>query len=208
MVDLDEWSALDTFTGLQAACLWAGVPPVPSLDLFTPSNSVSFDDYQRVLTVLQAFNTAIANGKLRGDTTSNPLALRGTFHGDHVSTLFSRAELCRFAESVGQRPKFLFDTILPSTAPEDAAESPDGPKKKPGRPQEHDWNGFYVEIVRVADMEELPATQADLERRLLRWFQDKFGREPSESAVRERIGDIYRGLKATGWEPRGPKMKR
>jgi len=199
MVDLSKWNLTDAFTGLQAACLWCEVSPVSTM-VFLASH-----DKDRVGGVMQAFTAALVSGKLRGDTASNPRALIG----NHESTFIAREELMRFAETMGERPRFLFDTILPASASEVAAESPDGPKKKPGRPQEHDWNGFYAEIVRVADMEELPATQADLVRQMLFWFSNHYdGRQPAESEVKKRIGDIYRGLKATGWEPRGPKMKR
>jgi len=64
-----------------------------------------------------------------------------------------------------------------------------------GRPQEHDWDGFVLEIVRVANQPDgLPDTQAELVRTMLEWFGVRYGREPAESAVKARISKIYNYL--------------
>jgi hypothetical protein len=53
-----------------------------------------------------------------------------------------------------------------------------------------------MEIIRRANLPDgLPDTQADLIRDMLAWFLDATGREPAESAVKQRISKIYAYLR-------------
>ena len=53
-----------------------------------------------------------------------------------------------------------------------------------------------MEIIRRANLPDgLPETQADLVRDMLAWFLDASGREPAESAVKQRISKIYAHLR-------------
>ncbi len=105
-------------------------------------------------------------------------------------------------------PAFLFDTLAPfessgtqfpmSGQPLVATVQVAAPIAAPnrgGRPAEHDWNTFTMEIIRKANQPDgLPETQAELVREMLMWFQEKYGREPADSAVKDRISKIYRYL--------------
>ena len=61
-----------------------------------------------------------------------------------------------------------------------------------GRPRRYDWDGFYTEIVAIADLDGLPEIQADLERRMAEWCSLNWGSEPSDEAIRQKIAPIYR----------------
>jgi hypothetical protein len=63
---------------------------------------------------------------------------------------------------------------------------------KSGRPTLYDWPTFYVEIIVRADLDGLPAKQAELVRDMLEWCQRHWKKEPSESLVKEKIAPIYR----------------
>jgi hypothetical protein len=119
--------------------------------------------------------------------------------------LISRADLEAFARSRNLFPAFLFDTLAPlenrgCLSSDDTprlrvidAVLTSSPPNRGGRPPEHDWNTFILEIIRRANHPDgLPDTQAALVREMLAWFQSTFGKEPAESAVKERISKIYR----------------
>ncbi|MDJ0944575.1 MAG: hypothetical protein QNJ30_14010 [Kiloniellales bacterium] len=68
-----------------------------------------------------------------------------------------------------------------------------------GRPRKYDWDAFYREVIRIANLPDgLPATQAELDRTMAEWFQRTYGQEPSESVLKERVRNIYRHLKEGG----------
>ena len=196
-VDLSVWNIADPLTVDQAACLWAGVDP--STFYLTRANA----DQTRVEAYKQAIAGAIAKREVTGDSSTNALAMIG----NHDKTLVSRLELKRFAESKGQRPAFLFDTLLGGmtalaialaasvpVVPQMTAVEPVSPLAKGGRPQEYDWDAFTIEIIRIADLDSLPEKQAHLVSLMLEWCQATWGKEPAESSVKKRISTIYSGL--------------
>jgi hypothetical protein len=135
-----------------------------------------------------------------------------------------RTDLEVFARRKELHPAFLFDTLVPfrshephpdfdsqdteeigtpipdrkvRTARSKKSESPpEAPtRNKIGRPAEYDWDGFVLEIIRIADSRDgLPDRQVDLVKRMLEWFGKTQGREPAESAVKKKISKIYNGL--------------
>lgn len=137
--------------------------------------------------------------------------------GDFAKSLISRDDLEAFARKRGLYPAFLFDTLAPFlgtgsllergeparlTTIQSSLPAPTKPPNRGGRPQEHDWNTFILEIIRRANQPDgLPVTQAELVRDMLTWFQETFGNEPAESSVKERISKIYRHL-AKGENPK------
>jgi hypothetical protein len=71
-------------------------------------------------------------------------------------------------------------------------ESTATPVNRGGRPAEHDWDSFQMEIVKRANQPDgLPKVQAELIRDMLKWFSDNYNAEPAESAVKQRISKIY-----------------
>lgn len=190
---------VDLFTVEQAAALWAGFDParVGSSDAFKPSE---------VIAARQMLIAAIVGNKLPADSSRNVFANIG----NHDASLVSRADLEVFARTRNLFPAFLFDTLAPFEAGGGLLQSQETPRilhvdppqaappvNRGGRPQEHDWDSFVLEIVNRANQPDgLPETQADLVRSMLDWFQQKYGREPAESSVKNRISKIYRYLQA------------
>lgn len=74
-------------------------------------------------------------------------------------------------------------------------------KNKGGRPEEYDWVGFYHEVIRIADMDGVPDSQAELVKRLLDWFRTKHDKYPGDSTVKVRVSKLYQAL------GRGPKPR-
>jgi hypothetical protein len=69
---------------------------------------------------------------------------------------------------------------------------------------------MYAEIVRRADMDHLPATQAELAAYLETWFRNGMSKDsphsldqehptPWISSIKDRIRPLYNNLKALGW---------
>jgi hypothetical protein len=185
---------VDLFTVDQAAALWAGFDParLSPADSFKPSEMIA---------ARQMLTGAIIDRELPARTGGNPSAILN----NHSNSLISRADLEAFARSRNLFPAFLFDTLAPlenrgCLSSDDTprlrvidAVLTSSPPNRGGRPPEHDWNTFILEIIRRANHPDgLPDTQAALVREMLAWFQSTFGKEPAESAVKERISKIYR----------------
>jgi hypothetical protein len=194
MTTISHWMHVDLFTVEQAAALWAGFDParLSPADSFKPSEMIA---------ARQMLTGAIIDRELPARAEGNPLAIIN----NHNSSMISRADLEAFARNRDLFPAFLFDTLAPleSTGGSFSDDTPrlraidpvptSPPPNRGGRPQEHDWNTFILEIISRANRPDgLPDTQAELVREMLGWFQSTFGKEPAESAVKERISKIYR----------------
>jgi hypothetical protein len=164
---------VDLFTIDQAAALWAGYDParISIIDSMKPSE---------VVAAKQMLVAGALSGALPASSEGNPLAMIG----DHSTSLVGRGDLEKFAHARNLFPAFLFDTLAPfdsTTHSRMGSELPrtrtvDPPKVTPtnrgGRPQEHDWNSFVMEIIRLANQPDgLPETQAELVRQMLTWFR-------------------------------------
>lgn len=71
------------------------------------------------------------------------------------------------------------------------------PKGKAGRKPRWDWVSAGRELMRLANSPDgLPPDQADIERYMIEWFEEKFGESPSVSQIRkfivERLPPDYR----------------
>ena len=66
--------------------------------------------------------------------------------------------------------------------------------RRGSRPPKYDWDGVYVEIIRVAVQQGLPRTQAELVRHIQNWFSEVANEEPTESEIKKRISRIYHAL--------------
>ena len=203
------WNLTDSFTLIQAAYLWNDLDPPESSAVETirrggrPSN---------VSAVLQALQSADGRGLevlYRDDVAK---MMRNLFE-----TVVAREELIRFARSKGEFPAFLFDTLGPSNAelteqfnasaspqtkePIAQNETPERTHNRGGRPPKYDWDGATSEIVRVAELDCLPARQADMLRHLKSWFASKSLAVPGDTQIKARISTIYGRLSDDGCIP-------
>jgi hypothetical protein len=196
-MDLSLWAFADPITIEQAACLWVGVDPAKNRYARSP------DEASQVAAMVQALSGGVAVGRLSVDSSKNVLASIG----DYSASLISREALRVFAEGKGQRPPFLFDVLIGDAfeAEPSASASQLPPtahaKAKGGRPAEYDWDGFIMEIIRIADLDSLPERQSELVSRMLEWCSQTWGKEPAVSSVKERISFIYNRL-GRGRKPR------
>lgn len=64
-----------------------------------------------------------------------------------------------------------------------------------GRPAEHDWEAFWVEVARVANTPDgLPSTQSSLVDHIDDWFETTFGKPPARSSIEEKVSKLYKAL--------------
>jgi hypothetical protein len=67
-------------------------------------------------------------------------------------------------------------------------------KKRGGNPGKYDWQAFDDEVVFIADIDNLPLAQAELEQRMTEFMTDLHGTAPHESQIRKRISRLYQAL--------------
>ncbi len=190
-MDFSLWALVEEFTVEDAACLWAGEEP----------RSVPYHPFPgknpAPQAIVRALGGAIKRGELQADSSDNPNVSKGIFNWSRVK----REDLRAYADRNGQRPAFLFDTLLSETAAEKTKqpallrEDSGLDKSKGGRPREYDWNAFTIEIIRIAQTPDgLPETQAALIEQMLQWCRDGWEKEPAASSVKNRISIIYNSL--------------
>lgn len=98
MVDYKAWGTVDPIAVEDAAYLWAGIDPSTYKFALTAEMRGAFTARLKMLTVRIQSKTLSAN------TDSNAAA----FIGVHDKSLVARADLRIVAESLGERPAFLF----------------------------------------------------------------------------------------------------
>jgi hypothetical protein len=65
----------------------------------------------------------------------------------------------------------------------------------PGVPPRHDWDAFYAALTRRIHDHGVPATQAELVRDMLAWFETRdVEHAPDESTIRRKITPVWREL--------------
>ena len=193
--DLSRWMMVDTLTVEQAACLWAGIDPSKNRYAMTAAEA------SRFAPILQAISASVQSGRLPADASANSLSMIG----GHESSLVTRDDLMIFASAKGERPAFLFDTLIPDAAANElpAVVDPQTTKSKGGRPREYDWDALTIEIIRIANSPDgLPETQSELIERLLQWCENAWGKQPADSSVKSHVSKIYNEL-GLGHKPPG-----
>jgi hypothetical protein len=186
MIDFSTWASADPLTVEQAAALWVGCDPSSEPRERSPGERTA------ILPRFQMLTGAIISGKLRADTSANPLS----YIGSHGQSLVMREDLIAFAKGLGEKPAFLFDTMLTGSPREQNADPVSQPRNKGGRPTEYDWNGFTLEIIRIAaGIDGLPDTQAELANKMREWFIDKYDEHPANTTLEDRIRKIYQYVK-------------
>jgi hypothetical protein len=195
----DQWRYVEAFTVDQVAFLCCDLEPNPKqLGLFVMGERPAGVEAARQLLL-----GAIHLGEL-SSKSKYPIA-NTRADGEDIVT---RDDLIRFAQTKNLLPAFLFDTIAPQKTSAQLPAS-EVPKNVGGRPEEFDWNLMHAEIVRCADMDELPKKQAELIEHLLQWFANgmlannpaaKEYPVPSETSVKTRVSSLYRNLYKLGWK--------
>jgi hypothetical protein len=180
MVDYATWADVDPLTVEQAAYLWAGVE-------WTGWTPKSKEEQAAVRPRLQMLLNAVASGELPVSHTAN----KHSTDGDYNKSLVRRDDLTAFAIKRKQHPPFLFDTMLSDDRKAPASQPDHSPKSKGGRPAKYDWNRFYLEIIRIANLDGLPATQAKLANRMRDWFISEIDEHPADTTLEDRIRPIY-----------------
>ena len=64
-----------------------------------------------------------------------------------------------------------------------------------GRPTLHDWDGMWIEVAMIVANRALPKKQADLGRRLEKWFDDNSDRDPPDSDIRKKVSRLYKRIR-------------
>lgn len=191
-----NWLLVDAFTVNQASALWCG---------FDPSKFKFFNQQapSEVQAIKQMLTAAIAGQALIADSSGNSFSIIG----DYSESLITRENLQEYAKLKNVFPAFLFDTLAPFTPPQNPldifvslqakqASQTKVETNSGGRPTEYDWDGFTMEIIRLANTPDgLPETQAELVQIMLLWFNNTYGKEPAESSVKSRISKIYKYLR-------------
>jgi len=195
MVDYAAWASVELLTVEQAAHLWAGVDPSSASDPLRPAQQKS-----AVAPKIQQISGAIVSGALNANTSTNPLSSIG----QHNGTLVRRADLITYALAIGEKPAFLFDTMLGEDRKAVSGQPNRPPKNLGGRPAQYDWNLFTLEIIRIAATPDgLPETQAELAEIMRKWFIDLFDNHPADTTLADRIRTIYQYVK----QPRKPAAR-
>ena len=185
--DLSHWELVDIFTVDQAACLWAGIDPSKNRFKTTVSET------SRLASIDQFLSAAIQTGQIPADSSKNTFEIIGNYS----KSLVTRDDLKTLANSKGQQPNFLFDTLMPEIGGKELPKSEnDRPSKsKGGRPREYDWDALTIEIIRIANSPDgLPETQSELIERLLQWCENAWGKAAACRQQRQipRFQDIQR----------------
>jgi hypothetical protein len=88
----------------------------------------------------------------------------------------------------------LFSKYSPKAVPatKSAALAPEKPSpRRAGRPPKYDWDQFYAELIVGADLDGLPATQAELVSQMANWCLENWGEQPADSVLKEKTAAIF-----------------
>ncbi len=131
--------------------------------------------------------------KVLGGT--RPLAFHGVQEGEHPDwEALAQAAPEDYGPGLsppGIRSTFMVQLLLPEAEARDWIRRQGKTKLPPGRPQKYDWDAFWREIVKVADMDGLPETKAELVEHMSEWCEIAWGEEPASSVIREKIARLY-----------------
>jgi hypothetical protein len=104
-----------------------------------------------------------------------------------ADVLVRRAEVERFERQYG----FFNGLHVPDAGGDPTPRRQGGP----GVPPRHDWDAFYAALTRRIHDHGVPATQAELVRDMLAWFEARdVEHAPDESTIRRKITPVWREL--------------
>jgi hypothetical protein len=67
-------------------------------------------------------------------------------------------------------------------------------RRRPGRPDKHDWQEFAAELAARAAAGELPGTRAQCVRAMGEWCLKQWSTEPPVSQMEEWVGPFYTAI--------------
>lgn len=193
-----EWKFADSLSVHQAAHLWFGIDPTVSrYDLPPPT-------YRRVTAMHNALHSAVLRGSIPSNITDFKKSL-----GSVEGVLIDRDALVEYAKQKGERPAFLFDTLIDTGAEQPALQKAASGieliKIKRHGNSTFDWNAMIGEMFRVAltpDGFDAYPTIGAMVRHLLEWFTAQ-EQAPDQRDVEKRVSIIYRHLGRGGENPAG-----
>jgi len=103
--DLSPWADKDPLNFDEAACMWAGIPP----GLLYGDGKKKYPEKCLVaLEWQERIRYAVKHGNIRYESENTTISDLVLNHDPMDDLKFRRADLRAFAESIGQRPAFLF----------------------------------------------------------------------------------------------------
>ncbi len=66
-------------------------------------------------------------------------------------------------------------------------------QNKGGRPPEYDQMAFAAEVIRIANTPDGLPSRSDLHRQMVEWCQRSWGKEPSDSTLRDWLSKLLSG---------------
>jgi hypothetical protein len=103
--------------------------------------------------------------------------------------LITRTEAERFEQQHGLFGKSMLKGIGDDDRPKSRH------RAGPGAPPRYEWDAFYAAIARRVHEHGIPATQAELIREMLDWFDRRHHEHaPDESTVRRKVAVVWREL--------------
>ena len=67
-------------------------------------------------------------------------------------------------------------------------------RKRGGKPAQHDWDDFWVEMCRYIHENGIPSTQAELVDRMLDWFIDRGDESIDPRTIEKKVAKLFRIL--------------
>ncbi len=112
--DFSHWNAVERFTLLQAACLWAGIEPL-RFPRDVKRNPKASARYQMLM---EAVERQELSAHLPGSINLNGQRASVSLPGHHTPDMWVyRKDLVRLADRLGEKPAFLFSKSRESSSP-------------------------------------------------------------------------------------------
>jgi len=70
-----------------------------------------------------------------------------------------------------------------------------GKTRRRGRPTQHDWDGFWIEVCRRIHEEGIPKTQSELVRNVHDWFIGQRDESIDQRTIEKKISDLFTVLR-------------
>jgi hypothetical protein len=70
-------------------------------------------------------------------------------------------------------------------------------KNPGGAPRKYDWDKFYIELIRLANLPDGLPEREDLNRLMIDWFSSNLDQHPDQSQIRQRLHEVFKALRKT-----------
>jgi hypothetical protein len=107
--------------------------------------------------------------------------------------------LSAFGVEMSERHLLEYWPIVSQAPPEKDAVPPPGEatQNKGGAPGKWDWEGAYIEMARIAVLDDENVDCVTLNERVKHWFVGEVDNHPSDSQIREKVKRFHEAL----WPP-------